>query len=53
MPYCDAVFYIGEQEILDHNSTRARQHFQQVLSSCSRTNPRYFVAKAELSRMSK
>ena len=53
VPYCDAVFYIGEQELLDRDFARARQHFQQVRNSCPRTYLPYFIAKAELSRMTK
>ena len=53
VPRCDAVFFIGEQEILGRNITRARQRLREVLGFCPPTYYHYFVAKAELSRMSK
>jgi hypothetical protein len=50
---CEAVFYIGEREILERNPTRARQHFKAALDLCP---PGYYelaVVKAELPRVSK
>ena len=52
-PHDSRKTHIGEQELLDRDFARARQHFQQVRNSCPRTYLPYFIAKAELSRMTK
>ncbi len=48
---CIAVFFIGEQDILDQNLELARQHLAEALDLCPGTRIESIVARAELSRL--
>ena len=51
--HCQAVFYIGEQEILDQKLGRATQHLKEALDVCPPGYYEHIGAKAELSRVGK
>lgn len=48
---CQALFFVGEQEIVNQNLPRARELLREALDTCPLSSRENLAAKAELSRM--
>jgi lipoprotein NlpI len=48
---CEAQFYVGEWQLLQGDTTQAKQLFEQAVSGCPKSFVEYKAARAELDRL--